>query len=146
MAIRLGMEAKVYRNTGTYGVPVWVEITNVRDVTLNLESGEADVTTRANSGWRATAATLKDASVEFQMVWDTADAGFTAIKDAFFNGTNIDLAVMDGDITQTGTQGLRAEFSVTAFSRSEPLEEAITVSVTAKPAYSVNAPVWMVVP
>ncbi len=146
MAIRLGMEAKVYRNTGTWAVPVWVEITNVRDVTLNLESGEADVTTRANSGWRATAATLKEASVEFEMVWDTADAGFTAIKDAFFNGTNIDLAVMDGDITVAGTQGLRAEFSITAFSRSEPLEEAITVSVTAKPAYSANAPQWMVVP
>jgi len=146
MAIRLGMEAKVYRNTGTYGAPVWVEITNVRDVTLNLESGEADVTTRANSGWRATAATLKEASVEFEMVWDTADAGFTAIKDAFFDGTNIDLAVMDGDIGQTGTQGLRAEFGITSFSRSEPLEEAITVSVTAKPAYSVNAPEWMVIP
>jgi hypothetical protein len=146
MAIRLGMDAKVYRNDGTWAVPTWVEITNVRDVTLNLESGEADVTTRANSGWRATAATLKEASVEFEMVWDTADAGFTAIKDAFFNGTNIDLAVMDGDITQMGTQGLRAEFSITSFSRSEPLEEAITVSVTAKPAYSENAPEWMVVP
>ena len=146
MAIRLGMEAKVYRNTGTWATPTWVEITNVRDVTLNLETGEADVTTRANSGWRATAATLKEASVEFEMVWDTADAGFTAIKDAFFDGESIDLAVMDGDITQNGTQGLRAEFSITSFSRSEPLEEAITVSVTAKPAYSQNAPEWMTVP
>jgi len=140
------MEAKVYRNTGTWATPTWVEITNVRDVTLNLETGEADVTTRANSGWRATAATLKEASVEFEMVWDTADAGFTAIKDAFFDGESIDLAVMDGDITQNGTQGLRAEFSITSFSRSEPLEEAITVSVTAKPAYSQNAPEWMTVP
>ena len=122
------------------------EMDNVKDVTLNLEAGEADVTTRANSGWRATAATLKEASVEFEMVWDTADAGFSAIKDAFFDGTNIDLAVMDGDIGQTGTQGLRAEFGITSFSRSEPLEEAITVSVTAKPAYSVNAPEWMVIP
>jgi hypothetical protein len=36
--------------------------TNVRDVTLNLETGEADVTTRANSGWKQTFATLKDGS------------------------------------------------------------------------------------
>jgi hypothetical protein len=43
-------------------------------VTLNLEAGEAEVTTRANSGWRATVATLKEASVEFEMVWDTGDA------------------------------------------------------------------------
>lgn len=54
---------------------------------LNLEKGEADLTTRASGGWRATEGTLKDASVEFEMVWDTEDAGFTAIKDAYFGGT-----------------------------------------------------------
>lgn len=146
MAIRLGMEAKIYRNTGTYASPTWVELANVRDVTVSLESGEADVTTRANNGWRATAATLKDASIEFEMVWDTDDAGFTAIKDAFFGNDTIELAVMDGNIGTAGSQGLRAECSITSFSRSEPLEEAITVSVTAKPTYSANAPQWYVVP
>jgi len=146
MSVKLGMQAKIYRNTGTWAAPTWVEIGNVKDVTLNLETGEADVTTRGNAGWRATLGTLKDASVEFEMVWEPADAEFSAIKDAFFNGTSIDLAVMDGDIAQTGTQGLRAEFSITAFSRNEPLEEAVTVNVTAKPAYSTNSPTWMVAP
>lgn len=146
MSVKLGMQAKIYRNTGTWAAPTWVEIGNVKDVTLNLETGEADVTTRGNAGWRATLGTLKDASVEFEMVWEPADAEFSAIKDGFFNGTNVDLAVMDGDIAQTGTQGLRAEFSITAFSRNEPLEEAVTVNVTAKPAYSANPPVWLVSP
>jgi len=133
------MEAKVYRNTGTWATPTWVEITNVRDVTLNLETGEADVTTRANAGWRATVGTLKEASVEFEMVWDTADAGFTAIKNAFFNNAVIGLQVLDG----TSGQGLQADFSITNFSRSEALEEAITVSVTAKVTYSATAPSWI---
>jgi hypothetical protein len=31
------------------------------------------------------------------------------------------------------------------FTRSEPLEEAIKVSVTAKPTYSTTAPSWMTV-
>jgi hypothetical protein len=31
---------------------------------------------------------------------------------------------------------------ITNFSRDEPLEEAITVKVTAKPTYSTNAPQW----
>ena len=57
MGIKLGMEAKLYRNTGTYALPTWVELTNVKDLTLNLEAGEADVTTRGNAGWRATVAT-----------------------------------------------------------------------------------------
>jgi hypothetical protein len=48
------MEARLYRNTADYASPTWAEVTNVKDVTLNLEKGEVDVTTRANGGWRAT--------------------------------------------------------------------------------------------
>jgi hypothetical protein len=108
--------------------------------------GEADVTTRGNAGWRATVATLKDGSIEFEMVWDTADDDFAAIRDAFLNRGAIEFAVMDGDITTSGSQGLRATCMVTSFSRNEALEEAITVSVTVKPTYSVNPPSWIVVP
>jgi len=139
MAIKLGMDAKLYYKTGGQsGGGSWNELANTRDVTLSLETGEADVTTRANSGWRATVGTLKEASVEFEMVWDTADAGFTAIKNAFFNNEMIGLRVLDGD----GGQGLQADFSITNFSRNEALEEAITVSVTAKVTYSDTPPSW----
>lgn len=72
----LGMDAKLYY--GNAGSSATNEMTNVRDVTVSAEAGEADVTTRANSGWRATVATLKEASVEFEMVWDTEDTGFPA--------------------------------------------------------------------
>ena len=58
----------------------------------------------------------------------------------------IDFAVMDQDIKTPGSQGLSAEMSVIGFSRSEPLEEAIKVSVTIKPTFSVNAPQWLVIP
>lgn len=133
MAVRLGLDAKLYRNTGTIGSSLWVLISNVRDVTLNLETGEADVTTRGNDGWRATVGTLKDASIEFEMVWDTDDLNFGAFKNAFFNGTPIELLVADGDITVAGSQGLRAVCRVINFTRTEAIEEAITVSVTAKP-------------
>ena len=137
MAIRLGMEAKIYH--GAAGSTATSELTNVKDVTLNLETGEADVTTRGNSGWRATVGTLKDGSVEFEMVWDSDDSGFTAIKNAYFNNTPIALAILDYE----NGEGLDADFSITNFSRNEPLEEAITVSVTAKPTYSTRAPAWV---
>ena len=149
MALKLGLDGKLYRHTGVYATPAWDLIGNVKDVTLNLETGEADVSTRGNNGWRATVGTLKDASIEFDMIWDTGDSDFTAIKDAFFNGTTVDLAVMDGLITGTGSsgsQGLRAVCRITTFSRNEALEEAIHVSVTTKPAYSVNPPAWIVIP
>ncbi len=122
----LGMNAKLYY--GAAGGPANTEMTNVRNVTLNLEAGEADVTTRANAGWRATAPTLRECSVEFEMVWDPADAGFTAIKNAYLSNALIALKILD----QAGGQGPDGDFSITSFSRSEELEEAITVSVTAK--------------
>lgn len=146
MTIKLGMEAKLFRNTGDYASPTWVEMQNVKDLTLNLEAGEADATTRGNAGWRATIAALKDGSIEFEMIWDTADADFTAIKDTFFGSTDLEFAVMDGDVAASGSQGLRATMSITNFSRSEALEEAISVSVTAKPTYAVNPPEWMTIP
>ena len=137
MAIRLGMEAKIYH--GAAGTTATSELTNVKDVTLNLETGEADVTTRGNQGWRATVGTLKEGSVEFEMVWDSDDTGFAAIKNAYFNNTPIALAILDHE----NGEGLDADFSITNFSRNEPLEEAITVSVTAKPTYSTRAPAWV---
>lgn len=143
MATRLGMDAKLYRNSGSYASPTWEEVTNIKDVTLNLEKGEADVTTRANNGWRATVGTLKDASIEFQMVWDTLDAGFDAIRQAFFANTAIEFAVMDGAITDPDAEGLRATFDVFNFTRNEALEEAIMVDVTIKPTYAENAPEWI---
>lgn len=145
MSIKLGLDAKLYFcAAGIGGTPTWTELTNVKNVTLSLQKGEADVTTRANNGWKATAATLKEGSIEFEMVWDTADAGFTAIKNAWFNNTLIGLAVMDGPVATTGSQGLWADCTIIDFSRDEPLEDALTVKVTAKPTYSANAPIWKV--
>lgn len=144
-SVVLGLNAKLYRNTGTQQSPTWTDIANIKDLTLNLEKGEADATTRASSGWRQTVATLKEASVEFEMVWDPSDQGFQAIQEAFFNNTALDLAIMDGTLppsTGQTVQGLRADWAVTKFSRNEPLEEVLTVSVTLKPTYG-SVPTWM---
>jgi hypothetical protein len=146
MGIRLGMQARLYRNTGTYAAPVWAAMDNVRDLTLNLESGECDVSTRANNGFKATMPTLKDASIEFESIYDPSDQGFSALQTAYFSNGTVEVAVMDGAIDQTGTQGLRATMSVMKFTRSEPLTEAIKVSISLKPAYAQHAPQWMVAP
>ena len=106
---------------------------------MAIEVREADVTTRGNNGWRATVGTLKEGTVEWEMVWDTSDQGFGAVKDAFFNNEVIGLRILDGP----GGSGLQADFSITNFSRSEPLEEAISVSVSARVTYSNTPPVWI---
>ena len=129
----LGMNAGLYQGpAGTTTPSTMSEVDNVRDVTLTLEAGEADVTTRGNSGWRATAPTLRECTCEFEMVWKPGDAGFDAIKAAFLGGETLELAVLDQPRETTGAQGPKGSFSITSFSRNEALEEAITVSVTAK--------------
>ena len=145
MGVRLGDEMKLYYcAAGIGGSPVWSELAIVRDVKLNTSKGEADVTTRASGGWTQTVGTLKDAGIEFEVVWDTADAGFVAVMDAYFDDTLIGLAVADGPIDEAGTQVFKADCAVLKFDRNEPLENAVTVSVTAKPTYSANQPVYEV--
>ena len=140
-----GTGCQAVSNTGTYATPVWNEVKNVRDVTLNLETGESDVSTRGNGGWRANIAMLKSASLEFEMMWDTVDDDFVAIREAFLANGSMEFAVLDGPSTLSGSQGLRSTTAIMNFTRTEPLEEAIKVSVTAKPTYATDAPSWMTV-
>jgi predicted secreted protein len=136
MAIVLGLDAVLMR--GTVGSQGTTEVKNVKDLTLNLESGEADVTTRATAGWRASVATLKEASLEFSILYDTEDTDYNAFATAYFNNTPLSLFVSDGNGT-----GLDADFSITGFSIEQPLEEALSVSITAKPTASERAPQWV---
>ena len=134
MAI-LGLNCVLYR--GTAGQTATTEMTNVKDVELNLTTGEADITTRAANGWRAYASTLKEASLTFQMNYDSDDTDLTAIQTAFMNNSAISFLVGDDK-----GNGLDADFVITEFNIPQPLEEAVTVSVTAKPTLSTRAPSW----
>jgi len=155
MATITGADCKLYRaasladtQDATIDAATWTEVDNIKgDVSLNLERATADASTRAGQGWRSRKGTLADGRVEFEMLWDQggSDTNFTALKNAFFNKTTIPFAVMDGDIDTDGTQGLVAFFEVTNFSRTEPLEDVVTASVTldlAPVTASTNAPNW----
>lgn len=140
MSTVLGLDAKLF--IGVAGQTATKEMKNVKDVTLNLESGEADITTRAAKGWRMSVATLKEASIEFEMRYDTEDDDFKQISDAYFNGTPLAIFVSDGD-----GNGLDCDVSVLSFTVNQPLEEAMTASVSVKPTdiggANSRAPKWV---
>lgn len=136
MAIVLGLDAKLFR--GEAGSTAKTLVEKIKDVTLTLESGEADVTTRATKGWRASTATLKDASLEFELQYDTEDEDYQAFAAAYFGNTPIALFVSDGNGV-----GLDADFSILSFTINQPLEEAMSVSVSAKPTATTRAPEWI---
>lgn len=146
MGARLGLDAKLYWNDGNYGSPDWQEMDNVKDLTLNLETAEADVTTRGNNGWRATLATLKDGTVEFQSVDDPDDVNLEAFFEAWLNKTQIECLVLNGPVETAGSRGWRITFMVTKFSTEQPLENAQMVSISLKPTYADHAPERYVVP
>jgi len=131
----LGMNAKLYIDEVLVG--------NATNVTLNLTSEEADVTTRGNNGWKANVPTLKDASVELEMIWDTDDAQFQKVKDSYLNGTDLDVKVLDGLVDADG-EGLHATMRCSNLTREEPLTDALKCKVTLKPTYdAVSPPEWI---
>ena len=136
MSVVLGLNAKLLRGAaGTQGA---TEMRNVKDLTLSIESGDADVTTRAANGWRASVSTLKEATLEFEMNYDTEDEDFGAVQDAFFNNTPLAFFVSDG-----AGNGLDGDWVITGFNVEQPLEEAMSVSVTAKLTLDTRAPQWV---
>lgn len=138
--IKIGLEAKLFY--GVAGTQAGSEAKNVKDVSLSLEAGAADITTRAAQGWRVKKATLKEGSLEYEMNYDPEDALCTTVMSNFLAGSAMAFFVTDG----SGT-GLDADWTLTNCSIEQPLEEAITVSVTAEPTNiggsSGRAPQWI---
>lgn len=161
MSFVLGMNAKMYFQTntataftnwpGSGAPPNLAEMELVQNVTLNIDLATADVTTRGGSGWRQTVATLRDATVDFDILWDqdftTAAEELAALVWAVMNNGTLNIAVLDGATTHgTGNdphRGLWAPMMVVSFPRAEELESALNCSVSMRPTYSSVAPEWV---
>ena len=147
MAHVLAEDAKLYYNTGTYASPTWSEISNVKDLTLNLDKDETDVTTRASGGFKEFVDGLIDAGIEWGMLWDDNDTPFAAIRTAFFDKTAVEFLVLDGDVATSGNEGLRVTCMIKSFTRNETLGEALMIDVEARPVKNDDAaPAWYTVP
>lgn len=142
---KLGFEGKLFYNLTQVTVAgsweatgSWVEVEAVRDLTKNMDADEVDVTSRGSGGHKQTRTALRDASIDFDLVWDGVPASepgkaVDAFRAAYYDGTEITLAILDGDIDVAGSRGLVGNFVVTACNRAEPLSDAMIYSVTVKP-------------
>jgi hypothetical protein len=137
-----GKDFKLYRNVDVVydSQPTWQLVTNVRDLTSNLEKALADASTRATS-FRQQVGTLKDLNVDFQMVYTNTDVDVAAFELAFYNDSNMELLDLDGDIQTTGSRGVRFMAQVTKFTRNEALEDVGLIDVSIVVGYApTNAP------
>ena len=152
MAFVLSENAKLYYSTSAYEAEpanpatYWIEVCNVKDVSLTLEKDEIDVTTRCSGGFKEFADGLVDANITFQMLYNTNDTAFTAIQNAFFTKGSLEFAVMDGVLPPEAgdtAAGLRAECMVKSFSRSESLGEVLMTDVALRPVSNdSSSPEW----
>jgi hypothetical protein len=145
MSKQVGLDMDLYYNSGSNASPVWVPVSDCRDLTGPDSFAEADVSRRA-AGFKQTEPTLRDASFEWEMVYDPADSAFAALKTRYAAKTLTELALADGPIATSGTIYFRIECKLFKFERNESLEGANLYSVSAKPCYSQNAPSIVTVP
>lgn len=144
MATKIGLEMKLYRNNGgTWATPTWQEITKTKDLSLNVDISEADVSDRG-SFWRKIRGALISAAIEFGLNYDPANTHVTALQTASIASTltnrTVLIAVADGDIATSGTLYWKFDSEIFNFSRDEGLESGVMVNVTMKPTESANVP------
>lgn len=141
----LGHKARLYYSAnGT----TWTLVKGVRDVTVNVSSDEADVTTRDNDGWKANAKTLKDASIEFQILPAPGEATYEALRDANFADTVLRFRALSDLATVDNAEGLMFWGQVFSWNRSEALADAQMIDVSTKPTIppdgkEAETPTWV---
>lgn len=153
--ISLGVNAEVsYLATGTRATwtasptngiyvgaaPSLTAIPIVRNATLNSDATEADLSSRYST-FKLTGKALREASVDFEIPWAEADAGFLALLQAHAGNTSIAVAVLSGPHSVAGHIGVWADWDVKEFSRDENIEKEQIAKVKLVPtATSTNVP------
>lgn len=140
MSSRLGIDSKVYRNTGTYGSPTWVAIDLVRDVQVNPSWNRSDGSSRA-SKVMAEAKTQLALALTLSVKVSLTDTGYIALMDSFVDPDGvIDLMILNGGNTTNGVEGWRADFGVFTASEDQSIGNVLYRDFEIAPsAFATNA-------
>lgn len=146
-----GHRMKAYRNTGTPSVPVWSVVQEIGDMSISdLARGLAELKRRGKDFTKNLPTLIQSIAAEFRLHYGLGATAYTALRNAFFNATVEEWAIMGGDITSSGVEGLRCPFLVEQFPFDQPLEEVAGHDVRLAIGYMVVGgtevdPSWYVV-
>lgn len=148
-----GRAAKLYVNNGTVPVPVWVEITEARDLSLPFGAEKFDDPDRG-SFFKLFDAGQIETQITGSITYRQGSVNAKTIRDLLLNGCAKEFALVSGDITQTGVEGLRGGMKVFQNDMNYPLNDGMTVDIDLSPCYFEDAgspgvqiyPGWYVVP
>lgn len=131
--IKLGKDAKAYRNTGTFGTPTWNEVDGASKLAWTGRADKAEGTRRASGFFKQYGRTLIDLVVGWEMFYDLTDDDLTTIETAWAAGTEIDMIFLSGVVTSGANVGPRISACFTDYSRNEDEHGLQTVTIEASP-------------
>ena len=134
-AVKPGIKAITYRNTGTYGSPTWTAINLIRDTNTPTPWDLQDASVRATRV-KLYHPTQIDFNASMVIRADDADAGYNALADAAISGTAMDLLMLDGPITTEGVRGIRAHFHVSNNNDPQEIGGIVYKTFDLKPGFS----------
>jgi hypothetical protein len=126
MSTRMSLEAKLY--FGTAGSVAATLANNVRDLTMPLDPGKSDISSRA-SRIAVYGPGMIEASLAWESNWSDNDAFVQALYAAAIAGTAVSLRTKD---FATG-KGWDADFIITKADTKQPLKEGQKIDFEATP-------------
>lgn len=139
----LGLQCKAFCGPGGLSLAQLVipqnEMTLLRSVTLNLTKATADVSIRG-SEWRLSKGTLKEASIDSELLIVPGGRDVQLFMDSFLHGDSLTMFITDGF-----GEGLFGDFDVNTFNQSQPLEDVIVANCTVNPTLGAGGrvPAWV---
>jgi hypothetical protein len=139
-----GDDCKVYRNTGTWGTPVYNELEHVTQI--NPVDSKTEITIPIRRRRKFYQPGQRDLQLEItliEVVGDAASAAdLQAFIDAYNNETTLEVLTLDGVVTAAGSQGGRGDYHVTAYTPNQEADNIMTHVFTLRQALTANQPVW----
>ena len=134
MAGKTGYECKLYvRTSGTYAAPTWTEAKNIADAAIGGEKAKAEFRTRGQKVKTSKGVDI-DMPVTGRIKYDPANAIYLLFLDSFWNGTVLDVMVLDGDEDDEDTVGWRGDYEVMTFPHNQAMDEGVYIDFEMSPA------------
>lgn len=139
VAVKYGFDGTLSLNSGSYGTPTWAAVANTRDVKVGASLDEYDASTRAGGGVKQSEPTMLGLEVTGLVRSDQNDTtGFVALETAFLGRTSLDVLVLDGGATVSGSRGYRCDMKVFKFDEDQSLGNILHHEFSLKPCVSAN--------
>ena len=145
-----GFKMRLYRGS-IESTPVWTLVGGIQSVSIDdVGREEIELVMRGTEWKRIMPGMMEAMGATIKMIHNIEPTMEALIRNDMLNGTAAQYAMVNGDITASGTQGWMIPAYVTQMNRSEELSEVVTNDIKIKLGYIKNGstmvePEWITV-